>query len=166
MEATKCLEILLSRRSIRRFKPDPVPLDLVMKAIEVARYAPSAKNLQPWRFIVITKRELLDKLATIHVGAKPLREAKLAVLVASVPDVNPVSHLVDAALAALYLWLALHCLGLGAVWIQTLRNVDEIKEILQLPPNLYPVAILAIGWPAEKPEPPPRRKLSDIVKII
>jgi len=52
----------------------------------------------------------------------------------------------------MYLWLALHCLGLGAVWIQTLRNIDEIREILGLPSDHIPVAILAIEYPVRNQE--------------
>ncbi len=162
----QCLEFLLSRRSIRSFEDREVPLELVMKAIDVARYAPSARNSQPWRFYVVKRRDLIDKLSEIHVGATPLKRAKLAVIVTSVPSESPASHQVDAALATMYLWLALHCLGLGAVWIQTLKNIDDIRKIVGIPEDEVPIAILAIGWPAEKPTAKSRKPLEQIVKII
>jgi len=137
-----------------------------MKAIDVARYAPSARNSQPWRFYVIKRRDVIERLSSIHVGAAPLRNAKLAVVVTSVPRESPASHQVDAALSAMYFWLALHCLGLGAVWIQTLNNVDEVRKVVGIPEDEVPIAIFAIGWPAEKPVPKPRRGLDEIVKIV
>ncbi len=161
-----CIEVLKSRRSIRKFEDRDVPLDLVMKAIDVARYAPSARNSQPWRFYVIKRRDLIEKLSSIHVGAAPLRNARLAVLVTSVPRESPTSHQVDAALAAMYFWLALNCLGLGAVWIQTLNNVDEVRSIVGVPPEEVPVALFAIGWPAERPSPKPRKSVEEIVRIV
>jgi len=161
-----CLEFLLSRRSIRVFEDRDVPMDLVMKAIDVARYAPSARNSQPWRFYVVKRRDVIDKLSEIHVGATPLKRAKLAIVVTSVPSESPTSHQVDAALAAMYLWLALHCLGLGAVWIQTLKNVDDVRKIVGIPDSEIPIAILAVGWPAEKPSPKPRKPLEQIVKVV
>jgi len=67
------LEFLKSRRSIRRFKEEKPPLELILKAIDVARYAPSAKNSQPWRFIIIDDPEVKTKLAEIHLWARPLK---------------------------------------------------------------------------------------------
>lgn len=65
----------------------------------------------------------------------------------------------------MYFWLALHCMGLGAVWIQTLRRIEEINKLLNVPSNYVPVAIFAIGYPAEKPSARPRRPLEEIVFI-
>ena len=161
-----CIDVLLSRRSIRLFKEEDVPLDIVLKAIDVARYAPSAKNSQPWRFYVFKRRDVIERLSEIHSHALPLKKSKIAVVVTAIPSLSPTSYLIDAALAALYLWLALTCFGLGAVWIQALRNVDDIRSIVGIPEEEIPVAILAIGWPAESPPPRPRKKLEEVVKIV
>ncbi len=158
-----CREFLLSRRSIRYFEDREVPLELVLEAIDIARYAPSAKNTQPWRTIIIRRRDLLDKLAKLHAGARPLERAPLAIVVLAVPGESPTSYLVDASLFAMYLWLALHCLGLGAVWVQALRNTRDIREILKIPEDYVPIGILAVGWPAERPEAKPRRNIEEIV---
>lgn len=160
-----CIEMLLSRRSIRRFKDEDVSIDLVLKAIDVARYAPSSKNSQPWRFIIINDKNLLDKLSRIHGNAMPLSQAKIGIVVLACPEESPTSYVVDASLAAIYLWLALHCLGLGAVWIQTLRNIDDIKRILNIKNNLVPIAIFAVGWPAERPKTRFRREVAKITYL-
>jgi len=157
------LELLKSRRSIRRFKREKPPLELVLKAIEVARYAPSAKNSQPWRFIIVDDEELKNKLASIHPAAAPLREAPMGIVVACHIDESPVSYMLDCANATVYLLLALHALGLGAVWIQTLRNVEEIRGLVGLSNNVVPVAIVALGYPDETPQPRPRKPLEEIV---
>ncbi len=161
----ECFEALLTRRSIRRFKGEDVPLDKVLKAIDVARYAPSAKNSQPWRFIVVKNPETIKRLSELSIGARPLASASIAVVVLANKDESPTSYLVDGALAAMYFWLALHCMGLGAVWIQTLRRIEEINKLLGVPSNYVPVAIFAIGYPAEKPPVKPRRPLEEIVFI-
>ncbi len=158
-----CKEFLVSRRSIRSFEDRNVPLELVLEAIDVARYAPSARNTQPWRVIIVRSRELLDKLSGIHSGASPLKKAKLALVVLANKNESPTSHVVDASLFAMYLWLALHCKGLGAVWIQTLRNIEAIRSILDVPEEYVPAGILAVGWPAEKPSPKPRKSVEEIV---
>ena len=158
-----CFEPLLKRRSIRVFRDEDVPLELVLKAIDVARYAPSAGNRQPWRFIVIRDRSRIEALAKILRYSKPLLNAKVAVLVLASKDESPVSHMVDGSIAAMYFWLALHCTGLGAVWIQTLRNVNEILEAVGAPENYVPIGLFAIGWPGEQPVPRDRKPLSEIV---
>ena len=78
MEIDALITLLASRRSIRAYRPDPVPNESIQKIIEAARWAPSGGNSQPWEFIVITKKELKDKIADLFVKAvKPLREAEL-----------------------------------------------------------------------------------------
>ncbi len=159
----ECRDFLVSRRSIRYFEDRDVPLGEVLEAIDIARYAPSAKNTQPWRVIIVRDRKILEELSGIHGGASPLRRARLALVVLANMNESPTSYLVDASLFAMYLWLALHCRGLGAVWIQTLRNIDDVRRILGVPEDYVPVGILATGWPAEKPSPKPRKSLEDIV---
>jgi len=161
----ECVEALLSRRSIRVFREDAPDLSTILKAIDIARYAPSARNSQPWRFIVITDRELIEKLSEIHPHARPLKSSKIAVVVVASRSESPTSYLVDGALAAMYFWLALHCLGLGAVWIQTLRNVEEINTILNIPEDYVPVALFAVGYPGEAPTAKPRKSLKEIVYL-
>ncbi|MEM1664970.1 MAG: nitroreductase family protein [Zestosphaera sp.] len=160
-----CIEALLKRRSIRVFKDTEVPLDMVLKAIEVARYAPSAGNKQPWKFIIIRDTKRIESLAKSLRYSKPLMNAKVAVLVLANKEESPTSYMVDASLAAMYFWLALHCMGLGAVWIQTLRNINELLEFVNAPQDYVPVALFAIGWPAEQPEPRERKQLSEITYL-
>jgi len=145
------LNFLKTRRSIRRFKSEPVPRELIIKILDVARFAPSAHNSQPWRFIIIDDPSIKKELASIHGGAKPLYSAPQAIVVVSDKNASPDSYLIDGANAAIYIQLAAHALGLGTVWIQTMRNIRDIQRILDLPENLVPVAILAIGYPDERP---------------
>lgn len=157
------LEFLKSRRSIRRFKPETPPRELILRAIDVARYAPSAKNSQPWRFIIVEDQKIKSELASIHSGASPLKGAPLAVVVACHVDESPTSYMLDCANATIYFLLALHALGLGAVWIQALRSIEDIRRILSLPDNAIPVAIIAVGYPDESPAPKQRKPLEEIV---
>lgn len=159
------LKFLLSRRSIRRFRREPIALEEVLRILDVARFAPSAGNRQPWRFIVVTDPEVKGRLSELHPWAWPLREAPLCVAVACDKELAPHSYQVDCASATMYLMLAAHAVGLGTVWIQALRNVEDIQKILRLPPNLVPVALVAMGYPAESPEPKARRELRELVYL-
>lgn len=164
-QANQYIQFLLTRRSIRRYLDKPVQRELLLKIIDVARYAPSAKNLQPWEYIIVEDRNILERLSKIHAGAKPLEKTSSAIVVVVDKEVSPTSYLVDGANTVMYLMLAAHAYGLGTVWIQTLRNIDEIRKILNIPENKIPVAIIAIGWPAEKPSPKPRKPLEELVHI-
>ncbi len=157
------LEFLKTRRSIRKFKPKQVPEDLILKILDIARYAPSAHNSQPWRFIVVKDPKIKEELANIHGGAKPLHNAPQAIVVVSDKNASPSSYLIDGANATIYIQLAAHALGLGTVWIQTMRNIKDIQRILDLPENLVPVAILAIGYPDEQPKIRERLPLEKLV---
>lgn len=157
-----CIDFLLTRRSIRRFEDRDVPDDVIKKILDVARFAPSARNRQPWVFIVVRDKGTLEKLASLHHGAAPLRNAPVAIVVACNHEESSVSYQVDCACASMYIMLAAHALGLGSVWIQALRNPMEIREAVGLPENYTPVSIIALGYPAEKPEPKPRKNLEEI----
>lgn len=159
------LEFLKTRRSIRRFKPDPVPKELLLKILNTARYAPSAGNRQPWIFVVIEDPSIKSKLASIHPWARPLENAPLGLVIACDSETSRESHQVDCASVTMQIMLATHALGLGSVWLQTLRNVEDIQKILELPKNYIPVAMLAIGFPDEVPTLRPRKELSEIMYL-
>ncbi|MCX8185115.1 MAG: nitroreductase family protein [Sulfolobales archaeon] len=159
------LEFLLTRRSIRQFKLESVPDDVVLKILNASRYAPSAGNRQPWIFVVVKDGKIKEKLAGIHAGSIPLLRAPIGIVVACDKNTSPFSYQVDCANAAVYVMLVAHALGLGTVWIQTLRNIEEIQKTLELPENYVPIAILALGYPAEKPQPRPRKPLEEIVYL-
>lgn len=157
------MDLLRTRRSIRKFKQVKPTRELLLKAIDVARFAPSARNTQPWRFIIIEDQTLKERLASLHPSARPLKDAPIGIVVVCHVDESPISYMLDCANATMYLLLALHALGLGAVWIQALRNIEEIRQIIEIPINAIPVAIVAVGYPDESPPLRSRRPLEEIV---
>ncbi len=164
MELEKCTELLLTRRSVRRFLDREVEDDKILKALDIARYAPSAKNKQPWEFIVIKDPETMKKLSKLRPGAAPLANAKAAIAIVADAKTSPHTYAIDCACVTTYLLLALHALGLGAVWINLFEH-EEAENMLRIPreegKRLF--AVVAIGYPAETPQPPPRRSLEDIL---
>ncbi len=164
MRSGDCVKPLLERRSVRRFEDRPVPLETLLEAVDVARHAPSAYNRQPWEFILITRRETLRRLAETAAGGAPLRYAPAGVAVVGDTRVSPHTYVIDCSIAATYLWLALHCLGLGAVWIEVYGN-ERAEELLRVPPGKRLVALFAVGWPAVRPRPTPRRSLEELVHL-
>lgn len=112
------LDVIMSRRSIRKYKKDKVPESHVIKILEAAMNAPSRKNERPWHFVLIDNRKILDKIPSFHPNSKMLYEAPMAILVTG--DLNITKDIfitIDCSAATENILLAAHSLGLGACWL-------------------------------------------------
>ena len=150
-------DVIFQRRSIRSYTSEPVEESLVKRILEAAMAAPSARNEQPWHFIIITERELLDRIPDYHPYAGMLAEAPVAVLVCG--DVREEKHpgmwVQDCAAATQNLLLAAHAKGLGAVWVGIHPREDRIeplRSLIEMPETVVPFALVPLGFPAETPE--------------
>ena len=146
------MEALLTRRSIRKFEDKPIPDDMVRQILEAAMMAPSAGNAQPWQFIVVNDRNILDGMAGIHVHMKMVTQAALGIIVCAdlSKEKYPGYWVQDCSAAMQNLLLAAHGLGLGAVWTGIHPVEDRVKaftEMFNLPENIIPLGFAPIGWP-------------------
>lgn len=155
------LEAILTRRSIRQFTDQSVSEAVVEDLLRAAMSAPSAGNQQPWQFVVITDREILDTIPSIHPYSAMLRQAPLAILVCG--DEQLETHkgywVQDCSAATQNLLLAAHARGLGAVWLGIYPRMDRVaglRKLLGLPEHVVPMALVAIGHPAEHLPPAER----------
>lgn len=150
------LQAILTRRSIRRYTSEPVCEGDVESLLCAAMSAPSSGNGRPWHFVVINRREVLDQIAAFHPSAEVLQGAPLAILVCGneLEEKNPGRWSLDCAAAAENLLLAAHALGLGAVWLavwpEPIRT-QKLVALMELPEGVHPLALIAIGHPAETP---------------
>ena len=148
------IEAILSRRSIRRYTKQPVPDNLSRQLLTAAMSAPSADNEQPWQFVVITDRALLDGIPTYHKYAFMAREAPLAILICGDTSLRVYEDLWIQACAAATenLLLAATAQGLGAVWCSVYPDkarMQGFSQAFKLPGNIIPFAIIPVGFPAE-----------------
>ena len=151
------LEAIKSRRTIRRFKPNPIDEEKLQMILEAGRWAPSFSNLQPWRFIVIKDQGLknaLDKAARESVLHFGINEAPVIILVGVDRRIDPLHAIEAGAAATQNMTLAAHSLGLGAGWIGIWGTEAEaaFQKILILPETTRVVSLLPIGSPAESPQ--------------
>ena len=148
------MEAILTRRSIRKYTTQPVSDEVVKELLEAAMYAPSASNQQPWFFIVINDRKVLDEIPKYHAYSQMLKEAPLAVLVCCDRSLQKGEFGVQDCVAATEnLLLAAHAKGLGAVWlgVHTVENImTGTRKLLKLPDNIMPITLISIGYPAEE----------------
>ncbi len=162
------LAFLKSRRSIRRYRPDPVPEAMVEQLLEAGRWAPSATNRQPWRFIVIRdaaiRKEVGQHAAFYFIRWAHVAEAPLIIALCGDAG-NRAYHQYlheDVGLAGAQIMLQATALGLGSCWVGGLDRL-AIAAILKLPENVELVGLLTIGFSAEEPPPPVRKPLADLV---
>jgi nitroreductase len=191
-------ELLSTRRSVRRFKPDAPSREVIESLIASAVTAPSASNKQPWRFLIVQRRELIDAMATaVRAAVERIARAidptfeeafraygdyftrfenapltivplfrPLTVLSNMIPheDVSAIrtmerdSGLIGTSLAMQNLLLAAHAAGLGASGMTgPLIAVDDLRELLHVPPSWEIAALIPIGYPDETPQPTARK---------
>jgi len=152
------MELIQKRRSIRRFRPEPVEKEKIDRLLEAALRAPSSRGFNPWEFVVITDPETLKRLATAKPhGAGFFKGAPLGIVVCADPGKCDV-WVEDASIAAIFIQLAAESMGLGSCWIQIRKRMhadgrtsDEfVKEVLDLPGNLQVASFVAVGYPQEK----------------
>ena len=166
-----------SRRSVRAYRPQPVPDDVIDSLIDLARHAPSSMNGQPWTFTVIREAETKRRLAAIKNRFCPvekqefradfLMEAAAVVVIAVDRAASHDRDVENGALAAATFMLAAHSRGLGTVYMSAYRQdepavAEAVRELLGMPADVTPVSILPLGYPAETPAEKPLKPLGDI----
>jgi nitroreductase len=141
-------EAVKIRRSIRAYKSTPVSKEKLEKILEAARLAPSANNIQPWHFIVVTDPEKRAKLAKAPFAGF-LKEAPVVIVGCGDQKASPKWFMVDVAIAMQNMVLTATSEGLGTCWVGSF-NEDQVREMLKIPENYRVVALLALGYPRKK----------------
>lgn len=163
------IENIMTRTSIRQYKDQPVEQEKIDIMLKAAMAAPSAVNLQPWHFIVITDKQTIGLLS----GQQPTNAPLLIAVCGdtdktTMPDGKmklPDFWVEDVSAATENLLLAAHALGLGAVWTgvyPAMERVAEVANVLNCPQNIVPVAVVRVGYPDEAPEPKNKFKEENI----
>ena len=163
-------QVIRDRRSIRKYKDTPVEREKIEQLLDAARLAPSWKNLQCWRFLVLTdpagKEKVLAGFDDDNPGKKGIAAAPVTILVCADPGESGVEngidyYIADTAIAFEHLCLAATALGLGSCWMG-LFNEAVIKAGLGLPEQIRIVGITPLGYPDQAPKPRPRKDLAEI----
>jgi nitroreductase len=150
------IRTIFARRSIRSYTAKTVAEEQVITLLEAAMAAPSASNLKPWHFVVVTNHQSLDSLAAVHPFGKMLSEAPLCIAVCGDPRISERYWVQDCSAATQNLLLAAVVLGLGAVWLGVYpreERVAAISTVLGIPESITPLNLISIGHPAEQKEP-------------
>lgn len=167
------LETIKGRRSIRDFKDKEIPEDVIDTLIDAIRWAPSAGNLQSRKFYFVFNKDIKRRLADAALSQSFIAKAPLTV-VACVDQGIILRYgergvnlycIQDVSAAIENMLLTAYELGLGSVWVGAFIE-NEVREILKLPKDLRPVAIIPVGYPARIPKPPPRVSKDEVVEFV
>lgn len=161
-EDNPVLKAIFARASTRSFLDREVPREAVETLLRAAMAAPSGKNVQPWCFMTVTDRDVMDELADVLPNGSMLGHAPLAIMVGAdlfVADAGTPGldyWVLDCSAATMNLLLAAESLGLGAVWLGVKPVPDRIENvgrILGLPEHVTPLCMVAVGYPKQPAEP-------------
>ncbi|MGI6633275.1 MAG: nitroreductase family protein [Bacillota bacterium] len=167
------LEAIKKRRSIRKYKVDAIPEDVLNSILECARYAPSAGNRQPWTFIVVKSQEIRNQLVEAAGNQPMLAQAPVVIVTCADLEVSGARYedrgrtlyaFQDTAAAIENMMLAAVSYGLGTCWVGAFRET-EVRKILELPPNLKPVAMMPLGYPDQERGPRDLRPVDEVVWV-
>ncbi len=175
----KLLEPIVTRRSIRKFKDDPVSDAQVELLLQAAHLAPSGSNTQPWTYIVVRSEETRRKVMEVSHEQKWMMQAPVFLVCVAdlgvrikegdLPAINEESALPevkliirDAAISVDHLVLQAESMGLGTCWVAWFRN-EEIRPVLGIPDSHYVVAVVPVGVPDQTPMPRPRKEFGSMI---
>ena len=163
------LKVIQDRRSVRKYREDSIPEDVLLRVLEAVRWAPSGKNLQPWKFILVRDSTLKEKLARASAGQFFIAQAPIVVVACGFPDQcysrmgrYMKSWPVDVAIALEHLILQAWEEGLGTCWIGSFEE-EEVKSILHIPDQVKVLALTPLGYPAHFPSSRGRKSLEQII---
>ncbi|MBA2132269.1 nitroreductase family protein [Capillibacterium thermochitinicola] len=154
------------RRSIRKYESRPLAEETLRQVLEAARLAPSARNRQEWRFVVVRDpsqiRRVTEAAGQPFIGTAPVIIAGVALNPERVMRCGVPTYAVDLTIALTNMMLAATALGLGTCWIGSFDQ-EEVKRVLAIPAHYMVAGLVPLGYPAENPEARPRKQLSEIV---
>jgi nitroreductase len=158
------LKIIKDRRSIRRYGLEPVSLDALKIIVDAARWAPSGGNLQPWKFVIVTDKNVIEAIKMMSPGIVGNSPQALIVLCHDEKRIvgERETQLLDLGAAMQNMLLTAHALDLGACPIASF-DPNGVTELLELPSHIKPVLLICVGKPANKPKPPPKLSIDELV---
>ncbi len=159
-------EVIKNRRSIRSYLDKDIPDEVVDKILEAGRWAPSGFNYQPWKFAVIKDKNLKAELGKLTKYEKNFNQAPVLIAIFLDHEISyDLIKDVQAIGACMQnMWLAVHDLGLGAMWNGEIRkNMDKVRDLCGAPEHYELMGIIAVGYPGEEPSKSSRKPLDDLV---
>lgn len=141
------IDILKKRRSVRTFQSREIPKNILEEIIDVARFSPTARNVQPWEFVVTVNPEIIKKISGLGDNAKPMAGAKACIAVFCSDTTK--YYLEDGCSATVNILNAAAALGIGSCWIAGDKKpyCEEVQKLFAAPQGFKLVSLIALGYP-------------------
>jgi len=160
------LDLIRTRRSIRKFTKEHIDDTTIEKIIEMGTWAPSGLNNQPWRFVIVRDKEIKDKLAQQTKYSPIIENAPvcIAVFLDNAASYDRVKDIQAIGACLQNMLLAIHAMGLGGVWLgEILKNRKEVEKLLGVPEPCELMAVIAFGRPAEEKGEGRRKPIEEVI---
>ncbi len=160
------LETIKTRRSVREYTEEPVAHEEMEKVLEAGRWAPSGLNNQPWRFVIVEKKEVAEELAQFTTYSHIIKSAQVIVAVFLDKEVmyNRTKDVLSIGACIQNMLLEAHSLGLGSCWLGEILNQHEaVEKFLGVPESYELMAVVCLGHPVEKERHSHRQPLADLI---
>lgn len=163
-------EVLEKRRSIRKFKKEVPSDDLIKKCIEAACLAPSSRNSQPWKFIIVKDKEKIKELSKTQPYSSFLENAPVVIVALAEEDKSPRHWVEDVSCAVMLLMLKATELGLGTCWNavyspENQEREDYVRKVLKISKRYRVLANIALGFPDETPGKKKIKSFEEVTSI-
>ncbi len=165
------LEVIKTRRNVKEFLPEFVSWEKLSNILDAGRHAPSCGNVQNWKFIVVIKSDLKAKIAEAAMQQYEIINAGALIIVCAEPEKaeryyglrgERLYTIQNCSAAIQNMLLEAHSLGLGTRWIGAFEE-EMVKNIAEIPDEIRPQAIIAVGYPKEIPQKPPKMPLESLI---
>ncbi len=164
------IDLIKKRRSIRRFKNEAPDMDLIKQCIEAACHAPSANNSQPWHFLVIRNKGIIEKLSETHLYSRFLKEAPMVIVVLADKEKSPVYYYIeDCSCAVMLMMLQAAELGLGTCWGAIYgkpEREEHVRKFLDIPKKYSVLCIIGIGYPDIEPSEKKVKSFEEAAEVV
>lgn len=166
LDPEEFLEFLKGRRSIRAFQKEEIKEEHLKMILEAGRWTPSASNRQPWEFIIIKDKEILQKVSETAIYGKFFKRAPLAIAIVGKPSQSPNWYKIDTSLVSMQMMLMAWALDIGSCWIGSMDR-EKAKTLLGISKDDYLLTILPFGYiKGNIPKPTLRKSLEQIMNEI
>lgn len=161
-------DLLMTRRSIRKYKRKAIETKKIDTIIQAALTSPSGKNKRPWELVLVDNKDILNQLGLSRGPASSfIADASVAIVVLADPNLSD-TWVEDSSIISTIIQLTSHSLGIGSCWVQVRNRIREdgasvenyIKKLLKVPDNLSVLSIIAMGYPKETKKPHDENSLS------
>lgn len=168
------IDLILNRRSVRRYEEKDIPQDVLNKILEAGRKAPTASNRQPWHFIIITESKIKKELSKIEYSpyAPFIKDAPVTIVgcaMVSDDEYNrrwgTIYSIIDTIIALQNMVIAAWAVGVGSCWVgvQGVPIEDKVRQLLKIAEDWKIMALITFGYPAEQPRPIKKKTLEEII---